>query len=108
MKKTVFCGHSLEAIKQFPEASRRATGHQLDRVQRGLDPLDWKAMPMIGNGVREIRIRNIGQYRVIYVATHYSSVYVLHAFQKKSQKTKRQDIQAARSAFRQLGKRNLL
>ena len=102
MKKVAFCGRSLESLKQFPEAARRAAGHQLDRVQRGLDPLDWKAMPVIGNGVREIRIRNIGQYRVIYVATHCSTVFVLHAFQKKSQKTKGQDIQVARNAFRQL------
>ena len=65
-------------------------------------------MPLIGSGVREIRIRSVGQYRVIYVATLDSAVYVLHAFQKKSQKTKRQDIQAARNAFRQLGKKDIL
>jgi len=73
-------------------------------VQQGLDPLDWKAMPAIGSGVREIRIRSNGQYRVIYIAARRSAIYVLHAFRKKSQKTKKQDIKVAHYALRQIGK----
>ncbi len=59
-------------------------------------------MPSIGSGVREIRIMHGGQYRVIYVAKFADAVYVLHAFQKKTQKTRKQDIDAARQALKQL------
>ncbi len=83
MKSIEFCGRSLETIRNFPAPVKRDAGHQLDRVQRGLNPLDWKPMPIIGKGVREIRLRDKGQYRVIYLATFETKVYVLHAFQKK-------------------------
>jgi len=44
----------------------------------------------IGPGACEIRVRDsTGAYRVIYVAKFTDAVYVLHAFQKKSQKTTR-------------------
>jgi len=56
------------------------------RVQHRLDPSDWKPMLNIGKGIREIRIRHEGQYRIIYVARFKSAIHVLHAFQKKSQK----------------------
>lgn len=79
--------------------ARQDAGHQLDRVQRGLDPTDWKPMKSIGRGVREIRVRHEGQYRVIYFATSHDKVYVLHAFVKKSQKTNRQDLETAKRAY---------
>ena len=59
-------------------------------------------MPSIGSGVRETRIIHEGQYRVIYVTEYEDAVYVLHAFQKKTQKTRKQDIDAAKQALRQL------
>ena len=59
-------------------------------------------MPSIGSGVREIRIMHEGQYRVIYVAKFAHSVYVLHASQKKTQKTRQQDIDAAKLALTKL------
>lgn len=43
-----------------------------------------------------------GQYRVIYVTKFADAIYVLHAFQKKTQKTKKQDIDAAKQALKQL------
>jgi phage-related protein len=61
---------SLDRLRDFPEDARREAGHELYQVQKGLDPSDWKPMPKIGAGVREIRIRDgIGAYRVIYIAT---------------------------------------
>ena len=59
-------------------------------------------MPSIGSGVREIRIMYDGQYRVIYVAKFADVVHVLHAFQKKTQKTRKQDIDNAKQALKQL------
>jgi len=53
-------------------------------------------MPTIGPGVVEIRVRDeSGAYRLLYVAKFAEAVYVLHAFQKKSQKTSSLDIAVA-------------
>jgi phage-related protein len=95
-KPLFFVGSALEDLRAFPRAPRREAGYQLDRVQFGLDPSNWKPMPTVGRGVREIRIHYEGQYRVIYVATIDDAVYVLHAFQKKTRKTRKHDIERAR------------
>lgn len=103
IKKIIFVGHSLEDIKDFSLEAKREAGHQLDRVQRGKDPLDWKPMQGIGSGVKEIRIRDHnGIYRVIYVVKFEEAVYVLHAFQKKTQKTSQHDIEMASRAFKKV------
>ena len=105
MKDIQFIGRSLEIIRDFPDAAKREAGYQLDRVQHGLDPIDWKPMSSIGPGVREIRIKHEGQYRVIYIAKFEEAIYVLHAFQKKTQKTNKQDIDAAKRALKTLQER---
>lgn len=108
MKPVSFLGDSLDALRVFPQAARRMAGLQLDRVQRGLDPDDWKPMPAVGPGVREIRVRDeAGAFRVLYVARFAEAVYVLHCFQKKSSKTSRQDLELGRQRFKELvrGKR---
>lgn len=102
MKAIEFLGTSLKTVREFPVLAKREAGYQLDRVQRGLDPTDWKPMKSVGQGVREIRIQHEGQYRVIFVASFEQKVYVLHAFQKKTQKTSKQDLDAARRAFREI------
>ena len=84
-KPIAFLGGSLDDLRGFPVHARRQTGYQLDRVQRGLDPDDWRPMPAVGAGVREIRVsERAGAFRVIYVTAFADAVYVLHAFQKKS------------------------
>jgi len=95
-KPLYFVGAALEDLRAFPRAPRREAGYQLDRVQFGLVPSDWKPMPAVGRGVREIRIHHRGQYRVIYMAKFDDAIYVLHAFQKKTQKTRQQDIEIAK------------
>lgn len=103
MKSVVFLGDSLDRIRAFPEKARRNAGFQLDRVQRGLDPDDWKPMTSVGSGVREIRVRDAsGAYRVVYPASFADAVYVLHAFQKKAQRTAARDLALAQSRFREL------
>lgn len=102
MRQIVFLGRSLEAIREFPELVKRESGYELDKVQRGLDPKDWKAMPNIGPGVREIRIHVDGTWRLMYVANRNDAVFVLHAFQKKTQKTPIRDIAAIKSALKEL------
>lgn len=102
MKPIQFMGRSLRTIRDFPDDARRETGHQLDRLQHGLDPGDWKPMPSVGEGVREIRIRARGQFRVIYIATLPHHIVMLHAFVKKTHKTARRDLDASRRALRNL------
>jgi phage-related protein len=102
MKGIEFHGRWLDAIRSFPVVVKREAGYQLDRVQRGLDPIDRKPMPSIGKTVREIRIRQQGQYRVIYIAAFAEVVHVLHAFVKKTQKTRKQDTEAATRALKQI------
>ena len=82
---------------------KRESGYELDKVQRGLDPKDWKAMPNVGSGVREIRIRVNGAWRVVYVANRANAVYVLHAFQKKTQRTSTRDMATIKSSLKELG-----
>jgi phage-related protein len=105
MKALRFIGSSLEGLRAFPVEVRRAVGFELDAVQRGLEPSDWKPMAAVGAGAYEIRIRVLGEWRVIYVAKFRESVYVLHSFQKKTQKTRRQDIEIAHLRYRQIGER---
>lgn len=103
IKPLSFLGSSLDDLRAFPEAARREAGHQLDQVQRGLDPEDWKPMPSVGTGVREVRIRDqAGAFRVIYLATRPEAVYVLHAFQKKTQATAKRDLDLAETRLKEL------
>lgn len=103
MKPIVFVGSSLEDIRNFPAEARRAAGFELTFVQRGLDPSDWKPIKSVGSGVKEIRIHVLGEWRVIYVAKFADAVYVLHGFQKKTQKTRKEDIELARRRYREVG-----
>ena len=102
LKPLYFVGSVLVDLRAFPRAPRRDAGYQLNRVQFGLQPGDWKPMTTVGRGVREIRIHHEGQYRVIYVAKIDDAVYVLHAFQKKTQKPRKQDIEIARRRLKEI------
>jgi phage-related protein len=103
MKSVLFLGDSRKALREFPDDARREAGYQLDRVQCGLPPNDFKSMPSIGRGVEEIRVREAsGTYRIVYTARLADTVFVLHAFQKKTRATSPRDIEIARERFRQL------
>ena len=100
-----FLGSSLEDLRAFPLPARREAGYQLDRVQNGRDPDDWKPMTTVGRGVREIRIRDeAGAFRVLYVAKFADAIYVLHCFRKKSEKTSKADLDLASRRYRELMK----
>jgi Phage-related protein len=103
VKPVEFWTGALDDLRAFPAAARREAGYQLDQVQQGRDPDDWKPMSTIGQGVREIRIRDAdGAFRVIYVAKFEAAIYVLHCFQKKTQKTSREDIALATRRYKDL------
>ncbi len=102
-KPIEFRGSALDDLRAFPVQARREAGYQLDQVQHGKDPDDWKAMPAIGQGVREIRIRDAsGAFRIMYVAKFMNAIHVLHCFQKKTQKTSKLDLELAESRYRDL------
>jgi len=98
-KALVWLGSSLEDLRGLPDDARRNAGYQLRRVQEGLEPNDWKAMADVGPGVKEIRLHTRTQHRVFYVASFPEAVYVLHAFEKKSQKTSKRDLELGQKRY---------
>ena len=101
-KPLAFVGSSREDLRAFPADARRRAGFELDQVQRGLLPTDWKPMTSIGSGVIEIRIHTDVEHRIFYVAKFEEAVYVLHAFEKKSQRTAKSEIEVGRARLAEL------
>lgn len=103
MKTITFLGDSLQQLRDFPPDAKQDAGYALHQVQNGDIPSDFKLLPSIGSGIYEIRIRDeSGAYRVIYTAKFPDTVYVLHAFQKKTAKTAQGDINLVRERYRRL------
>ncbi len=102
-KPLKFRGSARDDLRAFPETARNEAGYQLDKVQQGKDPSDWKPMATVGLGTKEIRIRDkAGAFRVLYVTKLADAVYVLHCFQKKAEKTSQADIDLAKARYRDL------
>jgi phage-related protein len=102
MKRIQWLGTSLNAVRDFPQDARSVLGKELRFVQAGDMPTSFKPMTSVGLGVYEIRVRKGNQYRLIYVAKFSESVYVLHAFVKKTPKTAPEDIELAQSRYASL------
>lgn len=105
MKELRFIGTSLDDLSRFPLEAKRAAGFELWQVQNGLDPSDWKPTSNVGIGVREIRVRAGGAWRVLYVAKFAEAVYVLHAFSKKTQRTSRSDLELAAKRYGEIARK---
>jgi len=106
VKPVCFLGDSLKRLREFPDGPKGDAGYQLEKVQRGEQPDDFKSMPSIGPGVEEIRVWDRGgTYRVIYTARRAEAVYVLHAFPKKTRQTADRDITIAKKRFAELARR---
>jgi len=100
-KPIEWVGTSKEDLRSFPPVARQRAGYQLDLIQDGEEPTDWKPMESVGHGVREIRIKcKDGAFRVFYVVSRPEAIYVLHAFRKTTEKTEKRDIDVARARFR--------
>jgi phage-related protein len=103
MKPVHFVRTSREDLRELPDSAQETAGFQLFKVQQGREPDDWKPMPSVGAGVQEIRVRDErGAYRVFYVAKFEEAVYVLHVFQKRSQKTAQPDLDLGKSRYADL------
>lgn len=103
MKSLKFVGSSQADLAGFPEEAKRCAGFELWQVQLGLMPSDFKPMPTVGAGAYEVRIKVGTQWRVVYVANRGDAVYVLHAFQKTTQKTAKTDIDLAAKRYQLIG-----
>jgi len=101
-KLLIWLGDSRETIRGFPDDVQRIAGFQLWRVQRGLEPNDWKPMSSVGLSVQEIRIRTGAEHRVLYVAKFAEAVYVLHAFEKRTRQAPKADLDLAKRRLRAL------
>ena len=101
-KPAVFLGSSRGDLAQFPEVARAKAGKDIQDVQFGRMPPDWKPMPSVGAGVGEIRITGARAFRVLFVARFHEAIYILHAFEKKSQATAKHDIDLGRARYQAL------
>jgi phage-related protein len=96
--------HLRDEVHHWPASVRQDAGGQLNKVEYGGEPDDFKPMPIIGAGVNEIRVASEGdQYRLIYVAKFEEAIYVLHVItKKKTQKTAKADIDVSRKRYKEL------
>ena len=102
MKKIIWLGSSYQDLLNFSKSAKQVAGYNLDKLQRGLEPQDWKPMSSVGKGVKELRIHCKNEYRVIYLVQSIDGIYILHAFVKKSQKTNRHDLELAKKRFKEI------
>ena len=105
LKPLAWSGSALDDLKAFPEDARQRAGFELYRLQQGLEPTDWKPMTTVGAGVREIQIQTGRAFRVLYVVKFAEAIYVLHAFEKKSQRTAKRDLDLAQARLADLLRR---
>ena len=62
-------------------------------------------MSTVGAGVKEIKVKDAsGEFRALYAASFETAIHVLHAFQKKSQKTSKSDIDLAKKRLKEVVK----
>jgi phage-related protein len=102
VKPVRWIGSARDDVRAFPRAARKRAGYELFRVKLGREPSDWRPMSSVGVGVNEIRIHTGADHRVLYVAKFPEAVYVLHAFEKRTRKSPRSEIELARRRLRDL------
>ncbi|MBE9012577.1 type II toxin-antitoxin system RelE/ParE family toxin [Pseudanabaenaceae cyanobacterium LEGE 13415] len=101
-KPIKWVGTAKEDLSNFPDSARRKAGFELRLVQQSNSPTNFKPMSIIGKGVEEIRIQIENAYRIFYVARFEEAIYVLHVFQKKTQKTSQGDIELGQQRYKKL------
>lgn len=96
-------GDSLDVIREFPRSVRTDVGSELYLLQLGEKPLHCKPFASVGRGVWEIRVKDeSGAFRVFYVVRRRDGIHVLHAFQKKTQRSRKSDIELGKARYREL------
>jgi phage-related protein len=101
-KPVKWLGTTLEDIRNQSEDIQDQLGYQLDRVQLGLRPNNYRPMSTVGPGTVEIRVADAANIaRLMYVAKFRNTVHVLHVFTKKSQTTPQSDIKIAKQRYKE-------
>ena len=102
-KTSTVCGAALADLKDFPKNAMQDVGFQLDKISKGQDPDDFKAIPRVGRGAMELRVWDEeGTFRILYVAKFEDAVYVLHCFKKTTQKIPDADIDIAKNRYKSI------
>ena len=102
-KPVRFVGAALADLKDFPKNAMQDVGFQLDKISKGQDPDDFKAIPRVGRGAMELRVLDEeGTFRILYVAKFEDAVYVLHCFKKTAQKISDADIDIAKNRYKSI------
>jgi phage-related protein len=99
LKPIEWMGDSLTRLRAEASDVRSKAGDELRQVQQGRPPSDFKPMPDVGPGVMEIRVHGTTEFRVFYVARFAEAIYVLHSFTKKTQATRKADMDAGRRRY---------
>lgn len=104
-RPVVWLGNSKKNILAFPEEVRKLIGDELQMIQFGGMPKDAKPFKGVGSGVIEIALKyNKEAYRCVQAVQLGDSIYVLHAFQKKSKQgiaTPKQDVDLIKQRYRE-------
>lgn len=105
MALAVFHPKARDAIREFPEDVRRELGKAIFDLQKGYKlsmPLS-RPMSSVAAGTEELRVKDrSGAYRVFYYTRLADSVFIFHAFVKKTQKTPRQEIALAQKRLKEM------
>jgi phage-related protein len=102
LRPIYWLGDSQSVVRSWSNSTKRQTGAELFRLQLGSDPIHWRAMKSVGRGVREIKIAEDGQYRVLYLTRRLDEIVVLHAFEKKTRRTSKSDIDLGKQRLKSL------
>jgi phage-related protein len=96
-------GDSRDVVRGYARDVRVAIGNELRLLQTGEKPVHARPLKTVGRGVWELKISEAeGQFRVVYVVKRNDRIYVLHAFQKKTQQTPQRDIDLAKARFKEI------
>lgn len=105
MKKAVFHHSIQETIRSFPIEIKKALGKAILELQHGVSlgmPLS-KTMPSVAKGAHELRLKEKdGIYRVFYFTKVGDKILIFHAFQKKTQRTPKKDIDLAKKRLKEM------
>jgi phage-related protein len=106
MKDLTWLADSRSRVKSFPAGVQDDIGYALYAAQLG--EMSVKARPLhgLGGSVMEIAAHDAsGTYRAVYTVSIGKSIYVVHAFQKKSKSgiaTPKSDMELIRQRLKQL------
>jgi len=96
-------GDSLAVVNRYSKPVRKSIGFELRLLQNGAKPIHARPLKTVGRGVWEIKVsEKEGQFRLVYLARRRDRIYVLHAFQKKTRTTPKQDIDLAKRRLKEI------